>query len=218
MDEIELLHREYGVGNLVMIDDSFIGSLKAGGERAVNIAEEIIRRGLKLHYLIMCKPEEVDRVIFSALKKSGLAAVSIGIESGTQSGLDRMNRNCTVGMCREALSILRELDLEVFIGLIPFDPDTTVEELEETIEFLYSLGELNVSLWRIAISDWTEEKYGEIRKQAREEVNEKSREILKGVIDSVMGGREESAILERAEREMENLYRKVSGLLQQIAY
>ena len=71
---------------------------------------------------------------------------------------------------------------------------------------------------RIAISDWTEEKYGEIRKQAREEVNEKSREILKGVIDSVMGGREESAILERAEREMENLYRKVSGLLQQIAY
>lgn len=279
VDEIELLHREYGVGNLVMIDDSFIGSLKAGGERAVNIAEEIIRRGLKLHYLIMCKPEEVDRVIFSALKKSGLAAVSIGIESGTQSGLDRMNRNCTVGMCREALSILRELDLEVFIGLIPFDPDTTVEELEETIEFLYSLGELNVSLfrkrmmclpgsgiersmleqnrlengkytisdgaaeqvcrimeaagknwgnqlncylynslWRIAISDWTEEKYGEIRRQAREEVNEKSREILKGVIDSVMGGREESAILERAEREMENLYRKVSGLLQQIAY
>ena len=279
VDEIELLNREYGVGNLVMIDDSFIGSLKAGGERAVNIAEEIIRRGLKLHYLIMCKPEEVDRVIFAALKKSGLAAVSIGIESGAQSGLDRMNRNCTVGMCREALSVLRELDLEVFIGLIPFDPDTTAEELEETIDFLYSMGELNVSLfrkrmmclpgsgiersmseqnrlengkytisdriteqvcrimetagkswgnqlncylynslWRIAISDGTEEKCGEIRRQAREAVNEKSRDILKGVIESVREGREESVISEQAERETESLYREVSGLLERIAY
>lgn len=279
VDEIELLNKKYGVENLVIIDDSFIGCLKTGSERAVNIAEEIIRRGLKLHYLIMCKPEEVDKVVFAALKKSGLVAVSIGIESGTQSGLDRMNRNCTVGMCRKALSILRELELEVFIGLIPFDPDTTIEELEETIEFLYSIGELNISLfrkrmmclpgsgierrmreqnrlengkymisdgaaeqvcrimeaagknwgnqlncylynslWRIAISDMMEEKHGKTLKQAREEVNEKSREILKEVIDFVMRGREESVILERTERKMESLYQEVYRLLEQIAY
>lgn len=147
-DELEYLNKEYGIHNLVIVDDSFIGSLRTGGERAVRIAEEIIKRKISLRYLIMCKPEEVDRDIFAVLKESGLAAVSIGIESGTQSGLDRMNRNCSIPMCREALSILRELELEVFIGLIPFDPDTSVEELEETIEFLYSAGELNISLFR----------------------------------------------------------------------
>lgn len=148
VDEIAYIYKEYGVKNLVIIDDSFIGSLKTGGERAEKIAEEIISRGLKLRYLIMCKPEEVDKKIFMKLKQSGLAAVSIGIESGTQSGLDRMNRNCTIDQCRESLSVLRELELEVFMGLIPFDPDTTLEELEETIEFLYCLGELNISLFR----------------------------------------------------------------------
>lgn len=176
------------------------------------------------------------------------------------------------------MDFLRELELEVFIGLIPFDPDTSIDELEETIEFLYSMGELNISLfrkrmmclpgsgversmleqnrlehgkytisdtvtericrimeaagknwgnqlncylynslWRRAIADRARGKDREVLQQARDEVNKKSKGILETVIYSVREDKEEeTAIIERAEREMENLYQGVFRILEQM--
>ncbi|PYG88017.1 radical SAM superfamily enzyme YgiQ (UPF0313 family) [Ruminiclostridium sufflavum DSM 19573] len=148
VDELQNLIKYYGVDKVIFVDDSFIGVQKKGEERAAKIAKEIIKRGLKIKFLIMCRPEEVSKDVFALLKEAGLVAASIGIESGAQSGLDRLRRNSTVEQCRNAVKILKDLKIEVFVGVIPFDPWTTMEELKETLNLLKDIGELSIGSFR----------------------------------------------------------------------
>ncbi|MDR0604941.1 MAG: radical SAM protein [Bacteroidales bacterium] len=148
IDEIKLLYNNYGVSDFIVIDDCFIGRQEIGKQRAIDIAQSIIQMNIDVRYLIMCKPEEVNEVIFTQLYKSGLMAVSVGIESGNQDVLNRLNRKTTIADCKYAISVLKRIGIQLFIGLIPFDPYSKFSEINDTIQFLYDLGELNISFFR----------------------------------------------------------------------
>jgi len=132
VDELEILVKEYNVENVVFCDGNFTVSK----ERAAKIAEEIIRRKLKLRYAIESRVTEVEEELFKLLKESGLRRVLLGIESGSQTMLDRFKKGTTVEQNVKALEILSRLDLYVSPGFIMFDDQTTVEELQENIRFL----------------------------------------------------------------------------------
>ncbi len=148
VEEIENLNSAYSVIDFIIIDDCFIGVHKHCRKRALEFADLLIKKELDLRYLIMCKPEEIDVETISQLRNSGLRAVSMGIESGDQNVLNRLNRATKTEQITHALQIFKENDIEVFIGLIPFDPESSLDEIVNTIEFLYNEGILNISLFR----------------------------------------------------------------------
>lgn len=132
VDELEVLVKEYKIENVIFCDANFTISK----ERAAKIATEIIRRKLKLRYAIESRVTEVDERLFRLLKESGLRRVFLGLESGSQSMLDRFRKGVTVEQNLKVLEILSKLDLYVSPGFIMFDDRTSLEELQENAKFL----------------------------------------------------------------------------------
>lgn len=139
-DEIEALVRDHGVQAIRFWDDNFMGPGKRGREAAEELARELIRRrahGLPaVRFSFECRVTDVDTDLFRLLKEAGLGRVFLGVEAMTQRQLDYFDKKVTVADNRRALVTLEELGLEVVIGLIMFDPETTVEELNTNLAFL----------------------------------------------------------------------------------
>ncbi len=76
------------------------------------------------------------RQMYQLLKDSGLAAVFLGVESGSSSQLKRYNKGVSVAENEMAVAILRDIGLRVEAGFIMFDPLVTISELRENIDFI----------------------------------------------------------------------------------
>jgi len=135
-DEVEMLMRDHGIERIRFWDDNFIGPGRRGREAAEELAREFLRRRLKVPFSFECRVTDVDRDLFRLLKEAGLRKVFLGIESVVQRQLDLYNKKVTVEDNRRALRTLEELGLETTVGMIMFDPDTTMDELGANLEFL----------------------------------------------------------------------------------
>ena len=139
VDEIEMLYKKYKVHNFMFNDANFIGGITSGRQRALDIANEIIKRNLKIEFRIQCRANDIDRELFKTLKDAGLTRVYVGIESGSQPQLDRYQKDITVEQNYKAMSILNELGLYAKIGFIMFDRDCTFDDLYNNITFINNL-------------------------------------------------------------------------------
>jgi len=132
VEEITYLVKEHGVQFLAFNDANFLCSR----ERAEEIARLLIRKNLKIRYSIECRADSVERGLFKLLKESGLRKVFLGVESGSQSMLDRLKKDTTVEDNLRAVDILSELNIYTRLGFIMFDDRTSIEEVEESLAFL----------------------------------------------------------------------------------
>ncbi|KNZ68280.1 radical SAM protein [Thermincola ferriacetica] len=136
MEEIDVLYNEYGVRNIEFNDANFVGGKGHGFHRAREIAEEILKRNLDLRLSIQCRPDDVDEELFAILKRAGLSKVFLGVESGSQTMLDRFKKDITVEENIKALEILGRLDFIVIMGFITFDDRITIREFRENMAFI----------------------------------------------------------------------------------
>ncbi len=135
-DEVESLVRDYGVDHVRFWDDNFMGPGARGRQAAEDLARELLRRRLGIGFSFECRVTDVEPDLFRLLKEAGLTRVFLGVEAMNQRQLDFFNKKVTVEDNRRALTVLESLDLDVTIGIIMFDPDTTVDELNANLSFL----------------------------------------------------------------------------------
>lgn len=136
VNEIIELNNKYNFSHFKFVDDSFFGPEIDWRERGLEIADGIIKSGLKIKFRISIRANNVDEFVFSKMKEAGLYAVSIGVESGSQRMLNTFNKGLTVKQNTEALNILKKLKIITLMGFIGFDPYITIDEIEENIIFL----------------------------------------------------------------------------------
>lgn len=134
-DEIEFVIQKYGRRIFAFSDDNFIFNEKEGVERAYELADEILKRNLKIRYTFECRSDSVDLNLFNKLKKSGLYKVFVGIESGSQSFLDRLNKGITVHQNANAIECLKKIGVICEPGIILFDPLSSYNEIRDSYEF-----------------------------------------------------------------------------------
>lgn len=139
VDEIEHVISTTGNTNFLFIDDDFIGPIKVR-DHAVSIAEEIIKRKLKITFYADGCADEIEEDIVKLLKEAGMFRLFLGIESGVQRQLDTYNKHITVEQNKRAIEIARKAGVEVSAGFITFDPYVTVEEVQENMQFLKDTG------------------------------------------------------------------------------
>lgn len=145
VDELEFLSSEYGVQEFAFADEQFLGHGKQGIGRALGIAEEIIRRRLRVKWYIETRASGITYDVFAPLREAGLSAVFMGLESGYDPALKQMRKGLTVDRSMRAIEVLKSLEILPSAGFIMFRPDTSIEELEHNLDFLAEVGCIEIT-------------------------------------------------------------------------
>ncbi|MFW9971577.1 MAG: B12-binding domain-containing radical SAM protein [Candidatus Odinarchaeota archaeon] len=125
VDEMEIMIKKHRINSF-----RFAGS-NSPFKLTEEIAEEIIRRDLRVSYLFMARVNFANEEIFHKLKRSGTSAVLFGIESGSQYLLDNINKNYTVDQIKTAIKAAKRAGLFVigsFIFPLPSENNLTKNE------------------------------------------------------------------------------------------
>lgn len=131
-----LFHRR-GVRQFVFHDDNFlVPSYAHNHERIERLATALERNRVKdIALVLKCSPRDAEPRILARLKELGLIRIFMGIESGTQCGLDAIGRKQTVAEAERALTLCEQLDVSSQYTLITFHPEATPESMLEDLAF-----------------------------------------------------------------------------------
>ncbi len=80
----------------------------------------------------------VDEDICKFMKEMNVTRVALGIESGSDRMLKKLNRGMTVEQVRKSIELLQKYNFNVHGGFIIGSPDETIEDLKATYEFMIS--------------------------------------------------------------------------------
>ncbi len=134
IDEIDGLITQAGLKDFYFADANFFGPGERGQERARRIAALIKERNIR--FGIEGRVNDIHDKTIGALADAGLRHILIGIESGRDEALKRLNKMTTVAQNEEAIRILRKHGIEPNVGFIMFEPDSCLEDLRMNLEFL----------------------------------------------------------------------------------
>lgn len=142
VDELEYLTKSFGARIFNFSDSSFEDPGEPGKNRARDICEEIIRRGIELSAKVYMRCEtmktEKDLDLLRLYKRAGIDIVIIGAEAGSDYELKLYDKRATLNDNYRTAEMLQGLDLfYVLVGFIMFGPNSTLETLRSNIEFLY---------------------------------------------------------------------------------
>lgn len=131
VEHIQYLKKRYNVGFLEMDDESFGSHRKHTWELVKHLGKmRIIWRAGGV------RTNTVDRETLMHWKDNGCRMVIYGIESGSQTMLDVMEKNTTVQMNVDALKWTYEAGLVTVVQLVLGMPGETDHTIRETIDFL----------------------------------------------------------------------------------
>ncbi len=136
--ELDVRLSRRNISSLYFIDPTFIGHGDKERERAMEISR--IARDRRLSFGFETRVDTIDEQLMWTLAGNGATSVFLGIESGCDSVLKRIGKRISTDQIRRGVRIVRESGMELTIGFIMFEPDTTLAELEENYAFLDSLG------------------------------------------------------------------------------
>jgi radical SAM superfamily enzyme YgiQ (UPF0313 family) len=141
VEEMCVLHEEHGVTIFLFQDDDFPLWGRAGRRWVDQLVAELHDSGLvgKVVWKISCRAEYVEPELFGILRDAGLYLVYMGLESGTEAGLEVLNKQITVEQNRGAIETLKSLGVMWEYGYMLFDPSSTFESIRVNADFLHSL-------------------------------------------------------------------------------
>lgn len=90
-DEVEKLQKTYGINTFYFTDSIF--NDEEGGY--LNVAETLVRRGIKIKWVAFFRPEEISKDRMSLLKQSGLYAIEAGSDAASDETLSGLNKQFT---------------------------------------------------------------------------------------------------------------------------
>lgn len=141
---IEYIKNTYNVEYIWYADDHFALNKK----RLNKIANLIEERNIKIGMGISCRVDSYDDEMKNLLKRIGVKALALGLETGSDRILKEIKSNCKLSIKEEAQVVKQMVadGFQVHGMFIVNTPNETLEDLNQTIEFIYSLPLCKVSI------------------------------------------------------------------------
>lgn len=134
VEEIDRIIARHGIRKFYFTDPNFFGPGKKGQARAQKIAALLQKR--KIRFGIEGRVNDIHPETIADLIDAGLEDMLIGLESGNDESLKRLNKMTTAAQNERALKILRDNGIEPSIGFIMFEPDASLADIRINFEFL----------------------------------------------------------------------------------
>jgi len=136
-EEIDLLHKKYGIRELYIVDDNFTWSK----DFVVELCRELIKR--KYDLTLSCpngvRLDTLDEEMLGLMRRAGWYYLCVGIESGSPRILRDMRKHTTVEKVKEKVALIREAGIDVLGFFILGYPAETREDIKLTIELAKEL-------------------------------------------------------------------------------
>lgn len=90
----------------------------------------------RMIWKISCRAEYVEPELFGELRDAGLYLVYMGLESGSEAGLEVLHKQIEAEVNLQAVETLKALGIPFAYGFMLFDPSTTFDSIHENVAFL----------------------------------------------------------------------------------
>lgn len=131
-DEIELLHKNYGIRHFCFADDTMTVNRQA----TIELCDEIIARRMNIAFHVTTRTDCVDEVVLQKLKEAGCYNIAFGIETGSLELLKKMGKENDIDTSEQAIMLAKKAGLIVTALLIIGNIGETNETVRDTIDFL----------------------------------------------------------------------------------
>jgi len=137
VDEIEFMIKTFGIKEFHFEDDNFTFSKK----HAMDVCNEIIKRNLDIVWACPngVRIDKLDKELLEKMKQSGCYLLAFGIESGSQTILDKANKMLDVNLVSTIINTAKEIGIQTWGFFLIGLPGETKETVETTIKFSLSL-------------------------------------------------------------------------------
>jgi hypothetical protein len=139
--EMRMLYEERGITIFLFMDDDFPLFGTVWRRWANEFVDELYRSGLagKIIWKVNCRADAVDRDLFIRMRDAGLYLVYMGLESGTEEGLETLHKQITVAQNLKAVEVLKSIGLMWEYGFMLLDPSSTFESVRANLNFLRAI-------------------------------------------------------------------------------
>lgn len=135
VEEIRLLHSRYGLDFVSFQDDCFV----VDKPRVYAFCDLLDRSGLRIKWSCCGRVNLVEADLLARMKSAGCVSVNFGIESGSQTMLDRMKKGVTVEQARAAVRLVRAAGMRCPTSFMLGAPGETRQTAWETVRFCQDL-------------------------------------------------------------------------------
>jgi len=135
VNEIEECVRVYGIRNFFFRADTFTFD----EEWVIQLCQLIIGRKLSIRWGTNSRATSMNEARAAWMKKAGCWILGFGIESGSQTSLDRMKKKADLRDAQNAVSLCRKYGIKVYMLFLIGLPWETEESIRETIAFAKTL-------------------------------------------------------------------------------
>ena len=136
VDELQWLHKTYGVRALDLRDDNFL----TRQSHAEAVCEELLRRGCEFTWSCRARPANLDPEMLRLMKRAGCKAISFGVESGADPVLAAMRKGTTTAQILQAIETVAQVGFDqIGIFLITGLPDETLDTIDQSVAFAKTL-------------------------------------------------------------------------------
>ena len=140
VDELEAIGR-LGFHQVNLADDLFT----ANDAHCHGVCDEIIRRGLDVHWTSFARVDTVSLPVLKKMKAAGCTAVSFGFESGNAEILKTIRKKITLAQVEQAVAMCNEAGIIPHGSFILGLPGETPETVAETLSFGEKLESMGVA-------------------------------------------------------------------------
>jgi len=160
VDEMRYLYEERNSKVFLFQDDDFPIVGPTWRKWTLDFVDELYRQDLvgKVIWKINCRADVVETELFTILRDAGLYLVYMGLESGSEEGLDVLNKGLSVEQNLNAVNTLKGIGLSFQYGFMLLDPSSSFKSVRENLDFLRTItrdGDLAATFCRMLPYDGT---------------------------------------------------------------
>jgi anaerobic magnesium-protoporphyrin IX monomethyl ester cyclase len=140
--EIDRLHARHRFDDLAFQDETFF----THASRVDALAEQFLRRGLRITWTATLRADQACRLgdeLFAKTVRAGLRRVMVGVESGSQAMLDRLQKDMKIDQVRDTAAMCTRHGVGAIFNFIVGFPGESPESMQQTLALAKQLREGN---------------------------------------------------------------------------
>jgi radical SAM superfamily enzyme YgiQ (UPF0313 family) len=136
--EMRDLHDEVGATVILFQDDDFPMFGPAWHRWTRSLLDAIRAQDLvgRVLWKVNCRADAADPELLAEMRDAGLYMVYMGLESGSEKGLQTLHKQITVAQNEAAVATMKDLGILFDFGFMMLDPSSTFESITDNVAFL----------------------------------------------------------------------------------